>query len=848
MIVIDVETTGLERDSDVTGGVLVTEELATSIPGSLLLDVYEDVIVTGMVVVSHTNFDVHVLRHHTGCTPSERLDTQVMAKCYDPSLLSYKLDTLCQKWLGIGKDTKPETWTEWDEKTATYCLQDGLITQQLAKFLIKQDLGNYWSVEQPFHKVIDEMEWKGIEVNQEYILSVLSELEVEYNTKLQELHNLVGIVPTSIATSTLEPKEKVYSKGVYKRLGVLYGTHVEVGTLNPASNNQVLWVLKHRYGVDLDTLDKTETGLYSTSNLPKDIPITPILSELSRITKLADYLKNVVNRVTSNNTVHSSFQQIGAVTGRMSSSSPNLQNPANDERVRKSFSVKDGYTQVGWDLSNIEGRLLAEAIYRETGDRTMLDTFISGKDFHLENAKNWGLVELFGDEKLARQRAKAIFACVPMDTQALTPEGWKYRRELNVGDLILAYNPETDRNEWTPILRIVDNPNQDIIEWKLPYDTNTIRSTPDHRWFGYKRVDKGRKGRWNVPMFFTTAEVTTEHCILQSAKGPSGAGVSHGFMDKKYQDHNWEEYVLSMTEAERWVFFNACIATDGHVKRHKCSNAYNMTQQMARQPGLLAGFRLCAYLLGYTVSTSYRNAEYKDTNYTMGVVNVTSRRHFTGQKLNPKYAGKEDTWCVTTKFGTWVMKQGDVITITGNCVYGGGVKAIAEYAKAPLEVGQVIYDSLEKNFPSFFSTRDSIVKRAEENGGVIYSMFGRKLFYPEYVPSLLTKKARAVMGPEDNLHQVKKQLLARANRQVFNAYIQGSAADIIKIINNKLYQYGYCPNAIVHDEDQTQLPTEQVEDYIAVVSRVFEEFNRESNLEVPITYEIKTGRNWAETH
>lgn len=592
MIVIDVETTGLEWSSDITGGVMVADDFAVSMPCDILLQVYSQTIGKGLVMVSHTNFDVHVIRHHTGCTPSERLDTQVMAKCYDPSLFSYKLDTLCQKWLGISKDTKPETWTEWDEKTATYCLQDGLITQQLAKFLLRQDLGNYWNVEQPFHKVVDEMEWKGIEVDQEYILSVLSELEVEYNTKLQELHSLVGIVPTCITTSTLEPKEKTYSKGVYKRLGVLYGTHVEVGALNPASNNQVLWVLRHRYGVDLDTLDKTETGLYSTSNLPKDLPITPLLSELSRITKLTDYLKNVVNRVTSNSTVHSSFQQIGAVTGRMSSSSPNLQNPANDERVRKSFSVKDGSTQVGWDLSNIEGRLLAEAIYRETGDKTMLDIFLSGKDFHLTNAHNWGLVELFGDEKLARQRAKAFFGLA----------------------------------------------------------------------------------------------------------------------------------------------------------------------------------------------------------------------------------------------------------------YGGGVKAIAEYAKAPLEIGQVIYDSLEKNFPSFFIARDSIVKRAEENGGVIYSMFGRKLFYPEYVPSLLTKKARAVMGPEDSLHQVRKQLLTRANRQVFNAYIQGSAADIIKIINNKLYQYGYCPNAIIHDEDQIQLPTEQVEDYMSVVSRVFDEFNRESKLEVPITYEIKTGRNWAETH
>src|SRR5882762_5770528 len=77
-------------------------------------------------------------------------------------------------------------------------------------------------------------------------------------------------------------------------------------------------------------------------------------------------------------------------------------------------------------------------------------------------------------------------ACVPMDTEALTPTGWKTRNQLQVGDIILAYDTMSESNKWTPILDIYDYDNANLIELSSNDGSFVTITTPNHRWIGEK--------------------------------------------------------------------------------------------------------------------------------------------------------------------------------------------------------------------------------------------------------------------------------------------------------------------------------------------------------------------------
>ncbi|MBM3179013.1 MAG: DNA polymerase I [Chloroflexi bacterium] len=160
---------------------------------------------------------------------------------------------------------------------------------------------------------------------------------------------------------------------------------------------------------------KTATGFYSTSAdvleaMRGKHPILDWILEQRELSKLkstyVDALPSAVDKNTGR--VHTSYSQIGAVTGRLSSNNPNLQNiPIRTDtgrRVRNGFIADDGNTLLSVDYSQIELRIVAHM----AKDEAMLSAFRTGEDIHATTAAAIYDIELDQVNKDMRRHAKAI--------------------------------------------------------------------------------------------------------------------------------------------------------------------------------------------------------------------------------------------------------------------------------------------------------------------------------------------------------------------------------------------------------------------------------------------------------
>jgi len=163
------------------------------------------------------------------------------------------------------------------------------------------------------------------------------------------------------------------------------------GPFNLGSPKQLCDVLFNRLG--LKTIKKTPTGAPSVDEevlekLAEDHPICAVLLEQRGIAKLkstyTDKLPRMVHPKTGR--VHTNYAQAVAVTGRLSSTDPNLQNipvrTAEGRRIREAFVAPPGSVIVSADYSQIELRIMAHL----SGDKSLVDAFARGEDVHRHTA------------------------------------------------------------------------------------------------------------------------------------------------------------------------------------------------------------------------------------------------------------------------------------------------------------------------------------------------------------------------------------------------------------------------------------------------------------------------------
>jgi DNA polymerase-1 len=163
--------------------------------------------------------------------------------------------------------------------------------------------------------------------------------------------------------------------------------------INISSTQQLSVALFDEMGLALPWMRRGKSGHYSTAadvleKLRDKHPVVELILEHRQLSKLkgtyVDALPALVNPRTGR--VHTSYNQAGSVTGRFSSSNPNLQNiPVRTElgrEIRRAFVAEDGWRLLAADYSQVELRVLAHV----SGDPAMLAAFGRGEDIHASTA------------------------------------------------------------------------------------------------------------------------------------------------------------------------------------------------------------------------------------------------------------------------------------------------------------------------------------------------------------------------------------------------------------------------------------------------------------------------------
>jgi len=246
------------------------------------------------------------------------------------------------------------------------------------------------------------------EVKKENIFGLFSDIEKPLIPILADMEQNGVLLDTDYL--------KKISKDYHKRLDILQKKIWKLAgeKFNINSPKQLSEVLFGKMGISAKGIRRTGQGALSTrfSELEKMKDRHPIIGEIFGHRELAKltstYVDNLPKLVDKNGRLHTSFNQTGTATGRLSSSDPNLQNiPTRTDfgqAVRVAFTAPKGWKLVSFDYSQIELRIAAFL----SGDEKLVEAFENGEDIHTRVASEVFGVPLNKVDKEMRRRAKVV--------------------------------------------------------------------------------------------------------------------------------------------------------------------------------------------------------------------------------------------------------------------------------------------------------------------------------------------------------------------------------------------------------------------------------------------------------
>jgi DNA polymerase I len=346
-------------------------------------------------IAHNAKYDYIVLVRHGLMVTPITFDTMIAEFVVDPGSRSLGLKNLAEARLGermtriedlIGKGKNQVSMAEVGvEAAAAYAAADAEITLRLMPILQEQlervgGVKLMEEIEMPLISVLADMEMNGILLNLPFFASMGEELQ-------SRLHEIEKQVCQSVGREFNLNSTQQLSDVLFKNL------HLE-----PPERGK-----------------KTASGHYSTSaavleNLRGKHEVVDWILEHRELSKLKSTYLDALPAAVNPNTgrVHTSFSQTGAVTGRLSSSNPNLQNipirSAEGRRVRAGFIAGPENMLLSVDYSQIELRIVAHM----AEDKNMLAAFHQGLDIHAATAAAVYSVPVDAVTKPQRQRAKGI--------------------------------------------------------------------------------------------------------------------------------------------------------------------------------------------------------------------------------------------------------------------------------------------------------------------------------------------------------------------------------------------------------------------------------------------------------
>ena len=340
-------------------------------------------------------YDQHVFANY-GIALNGIAGDSMLASYIIESHLGHGLDELSERWLGLetityeslcGKGAKQISFADVAIGQATeYAAQDADFALRLEAHLRAQmdakQLEMYEKMELPVAQVLFEMERNGVQIDRAELARQSAELGAELMKLEQEAYAAAG-----------QP-------------------------FNLNSPKQLQEILFDKMGIPTKGLKKTAKGGISTNEavleqLAPDYPLPKIILQNRSLAKLKSTYTDKLPEMISpkDGRVHTTYAQAVAITGRLASNNPNLQNipirTAEGRRVRRAFTAPQGSVIVSADYSQIELRIMAHL----SGDKTLIAAFQNGEDVH-------------------RRTAAEVFGIAP---ENVSPEQRRYAKTINFG-------------------------------------------------------------------------------------------------------------------------------------------------------------------------------------------------------------------------------------------------------------------------------------------------------------------------------------------------------------------------------------------------------------------------------
>lgn len=336
-------------------------------------------------------YDLIVLRRYGLEVQGLAFDTMIAAYLLDPGGRGFGLKNLAWRKLGvemtsiselIGEGRKQKSMAQVPiAAAAPYAVADVEATERLARLLEaelkeRQLWDLFVQVEIPLVEVLVAMEMAGVALDIEHLKQMSRELYLRISSLEGEIYEMAG------------------------------------HPFNVSSTQQLGTVLFEELGLPVKA--RTKTGYSTSAEVLEELrgmhPIIELVLEHRQLSKLkstyVDALPLLVNPRTGR--VHTSYNQTGTVTGRISSSDPNLQNiPIRTEigrEVRRAFIAEEGCLLLSADYSQVELRIMAHI----SQDPGLLSAFDRGEDIHASTAATVMDVPLSQVTPEMRRIAKSI--------------------------------------------------------------------------------------------------------------------------------------------------------------------------------------------------------------------------------------------------------------------------------------------------------------------------------------------------------------------------------------------------------------------------------------------------------
>ncbi len=308
--------------------------------------------------------------------PEIRHDVMIAAYLLEPEQKNSNLETVLYGAAIEAKGKKDKAPLPPEKAADIVYTMMRLYPQQLANLQSNGMLKLLEEMEMPLTRVLYYMEMEGFAVDSK----ALSELGGEFKKEIEELQAEVIKRSGGVDFNINSPKQ--LAEVLYGRLGLTaYGRKGKTGVLSTSAD--VLEALDH--------------------------PVIEPILRYRKLTKLQSvYIEGLSKLVDKTGRVHTTFDQTAAVTGRISSLEPNLQNiPVRSEEgreIRKAFVAKEDWLLLDADYSQIELRVLAHM----SGDPAMQDAFQKGQDIHTRTAAEVNNVPFEAVTPAMRRSAKAV--------------------------------------------------------------------------------------------------------------------------------------------------------------------------------------------------------------------------------------------------------------------------------------------------------------------------------------------------------------------------------------------------------------------------------------------------------